>query len=120
MQKINIGLIGFGTVGTGVVKVLKENAKTIQERLGAEVVLKRIADKDLTRERGVEVAKSILTADANDIISDPAINIVIELVGGIEPAKTFILKSLKNKKLVVTANKAFLPSMVRRFLRQHL
>ena len=103
MQKINIGLIGFGTVGTGVVKVLKENAKTIQERLGAEVVLKRIADKDLTRERGVEVAKSILTADANDIISDPAINIVIELVGGIEPAKTFILKSLKNKKHVVTA-----------------
>lgn len=108
MKKINIGLIGFGTVGTGVVKVLKENAKTIQERLGAEVILKRIADKDTTRDRGVEVDKSILTTDANDIINDPSINIVIELMGGIEPAKTFILKSLGNKKHVVTANKALL------------
>ena len=108
MQKINIGLIGFGTVGTGVVKVLKENTKVIQERLGAEIVLKKIADKDITRDRGVEIDKSILTTDANDIINDPSINIVIELVGGIEPAKTFILKALNNKKHVVTANKALL------------
>ncbi len=108
MQKINIGLIGFGTVGTGVVKVLKENAKVIQERLGAEIVLKKIADKDITHDRGVEIDKSILTTDANDIINDPSINIVIELVGGIEPAKTFILKALNNKKHVVTANKALL------------
>lgn len=108
MQKINIGLIGFGTIGTGVVKVLKENAKVIQERLGAEIVLKRIADKDISRDRGVEVDKSVLTTDAQDIINDPSIPIVIELVGGIEPAKTFILKSLKNKKHVVTANKALL------------
>jgi len=108
MQKINIGLIGFGTVGTGVVKVLNENAKVIQERLGAEIVLKKIADKDTTRDRGVEVDKSILTMDANDIINDPSISIVIELVGGIEPAKTFILKALNNKKHVVTANKALL------------
>ncbi|MBI5328795.1 MAG: homoserine dehydrogenase [Deltaproteobacteria bacterium] len=108
MQKINIGLIGFGTVGTGVVKVLRENAKTIQDRLGAEVVLKRIADKDIARDRGVEVEKSILTADANEIINDPSISIVIELMGGIEPAKTFILKVLNNKKHVVTANKALL------------
>ncbi|MDP2682858.1 MAG: homoserine dehydrogenase [Deltaproteobacteria bacterium] len=108
MQKINIGLIGFGTVGTGLVKVLKENAKVIQERLGAEIVLKKIADKDITRDRGVEIDKSIITTDANDIINDPSINIVIELVGGIEPAKTFILKALNNKKHVVTANKALL------------
>ena len=108
MRKINIGLIGFGTVGTGVVKVLKENANVLQERLGAEIVLKKIADKDTTRDRGVEIDKSILTPDANDILSDPSINIVIELVGGIEPAKTFILKAINNKKHVVTANKALL------------
>ncbi|MBI3752487.1 MAG: homoserine dehydrogenase, partial [Deltaproteobacteria bacterium] len=108
MQKLNIGLIGFGTVGTGVVKVLKENAKVIQERLGAEIVLKKIADKDTTRDRGVDVEKSVLTTDANDIINDPSISIVIELAGGIEPAKTFILKALNNKKHVVTANKALL------------
>ena len=108
MQKINIGLIGFGTIGTGVVKVLKENAKVIQERLGAEIVLKRIADKDISRDRGVDVDKSVLTTDAQDIIDDPSIPIVIELVGGIEPAKTFILKALNKKKHVVTANKALL------------
>jgi len=108
MRKINIGLIGFGTVGTGVVKVLQENAYVFQERIGAEIVLKKIADKDTTRDRGVEIDKSILTPDAHDILSDPSLNIVIELVGGIEPAKTFILKALKNKKHVVTANKALL------------
>ncbi|MBI5681567.1 MAG: homoserine dehydrogenase [Deltaproteobacteria bacterium] len=108
MQKINIGLIGFGTVGAGVVKVLHENAKTIQDRLGAEIVLKRIADKDIERDRGVPVDKGILTTDAFDVINDPEISIVIELVGGIEPAKKFILKSLENKKNVVTANKALL------------
>lgn len=108
MQKINIGLIGFGTVGTGVVKVLSENAKTIQERLGAEIVLKKIADKDVHRDRGVSVDKAILTTDALEIINDPDISIVIELVGGIEPAKTFILKAFANKKNVVTANKALL------------
>src|SRR3989338_3649261 len=108
MQKINIGLIGFGTVGTGVVKVLKENAKTIQERLGAELVLKKIADKDIVRDRGIEVDKSMLTTDANEILNDHSISIIIELVGGIEPAKTFILQALNHKKHVVTANKALL------------
>ncbi|HBO84090.1 MAG: homoserine dehydrogenase [Deltaproteobacteria bacterium GWC2_42_11] len=108
MQKINIGLIGFGTVGTGVVKVLNENAKIIQDRLGAEIVLKKIADKDIEKDRGVPVDRGILTTDAFDIINDPDISVVIELVGGIEPAKKFILKSLENKKSVVTANKALL------------
>jgi len=107
-KPINIGLIGFGTVGTGVVKVLKENARIIQERLGVEPVLKKIADKDLERDRGVEVDKSILTRDAMDVINDPEIEIVIELIGGIEPARQFILKAMENGKHVVTANKALL------------
>ena len=108
MQKINIGLIGFGTVGTGVVRVLRENAKVIQERLGAELVLKKIADKDIVRDRGIEVDKSMLTTDANEILNDHSISIIIELVGGIEPAKTFILQALNHKRHVVTANKALL------------
>lgn len=108
MQKINIGLIGFGTVGTGVVKVLKENARTIQDRLGVDLLLKRLADKDLERDRGVDVDIGILTRDAMEVINDPEIDIVIELIGGIEPAKGFILKAMENGKHVVTANKALL------------
>src|SRR3990172_3457470 len=101
MQKINIGLIGFGTVGTGVVKVLKENAKTIQERLGAELVLKKIADKDIVRDRGIEEDKSMLTTDANEILNDHSISIIIELVGGIEPAMHNIIKAFTLLLLVV-------------------
>lgn len=108
MRKINIGLIGFGTVGTGVVKVMKENAGVIRERLGAEVVLKRIADTDILRERGVKLDDGVLTKDAADVINDPDISIVIELVGGTGVAKGFILSALDAGKHVVTANKALL------------
>ncbi|MBI5286246.1 MAG: homoserine dehydrogenase, partial [Deltaproteobacteria bacterium] len=108
MNRIHIGLIGFGTVGTGVLKVLKENAKTIQDRLGVELVLKRIADKDIERDRGVEVDRTILTRDVMEVINNPDIAVVIELIGGHEPARTFILKAIENGKNVVTANKALL------------
>src|SRR4030067_1611567 len=107
-QKVNVGLIGFGTVGTGVVKVLAENGRTIKDRLGFELVLKRIADKDIVRDRGVELAPGVLTADAADVLTDPDIDIVIELVGGTTIAKTFIMDALERGKHVVTANKALL------------
>ena len=105
---INIGLIGFGTIGIGVVKVLQKNIDIIERRIGAKLVLKKIADIDIDKERDVKVDKKILTKDAYDIINDPDIDIVIELVGGIEPAFTFVLSAMKNKKHVVTANKAIL------------
>lgn len=105
---INIGLIGFGTIGTGVVKVLLKNIDIIERRIGAKLVLKKIADIDIDKEREIKIDKNILTKDAYDIINDPDIDIVIELVGGIEPALTFVLDSMKNKKHVVTANKAIL------------
>ena len=105
---INLGLIGFGTIGTGVVKLLQKNGDIIAERLGAKLNLKRIADIDIGRSRGVEVAKGVLTTKADDILNDPEIDIVIELMGGYEPAHTFILKAIDNKKHVCTANKALL------------
>lgn len=105
---INVGLIGFGTIGTGVVKVIEKNIDIIERRIGAKLVLKRIADIDITRERGVKVDKRILTKDAYSIINDSEIDIVIELVGGIEPALTYVIQAMKNKKHVVTANKAIL------------
>ena len=108
MKRINIGLIGFGTVGTGVVKVIRDNGAVIRERLGLELVVKRIADTDVTRERVVKVDDGVLTTDAWDIINDPEIEIVIELVGGLGAAKEFILAALDKGKHVVTANKALL------------
>src|SRR5574340_463924 len=108
MKDIRLGLIGFGTIGTGVIKVLQDNSALIKKRLGARLVLKWIADLDLTTPRNVTVEKDILTSDARAVINDPDIDIVIELMGGYEPARTFILEALHNKKHVVTANKALL------------
>ncbi len=108
MKEIKVGLIGFGTVGTGVVKILQKNSKLIEKRMGAKIVLKRVADIDLETPRGVHLKPGVLTRKAEEVINDPEIEIVMEMVGGIEPAKTYILKAIRNKKHVVTANKALL------------
>jgi homoserine dehydrogenase len=108
MREINIGLIGFGTIGTGVVKLLRQNEELITRKLGARLVLKKIADLDITTPRGIKVNKSLLTTDAREIIDDKDISIVIELMGGYEPARTFVLEAIANGKHVVTANKALL------------
>ena len=108
MKNISIGLIGLGNIGTGVVKLLQQNEKLIAQKLGAKLVLKKIADINITSPRGVKIPKHLLTTDALDIINDPEISIVIELMGGYEPARTFVLEAIKNGKHVVTANKAML------------
>ncbi len=107
-QGIGVGLIGFGTVGTGVVKILTRKAGLLEERLGAPLELVKIADIDLERDRGMVIDPSLLTRDASEVIHHPRVDIVIELVGGIEPARTFILQALRAGKPVVTANKALL------------
>ncbi|MDQ1277678.1 MAG: homoserine dehydrogenase [Thermodesulfobacteriota bacterium] len=108
MKKISLGLIGFGTIGAGVVKLLQESGDLIEKRLGARLVLKRIADLDIKTPRVVQVAADILTTNAKDILDDPDIQIVIELMGGYEPSRTFIMEAMTRKKHVVTANKALL------------
>ncbi|NIO03110.1 MAG: homoserine dehydrogenase [Proteobacteria bacterium] len=108
MRGVQIGLIGFGTVGSGVVKVLEENGSLIEKRLGQPLILKRIADLDLDTDRGVSVDHVQLTRNALEVIEDPEISIVIELIGGYEPARSFILNCFRQKKHVVTANKALL------------
>jgi homoserine dehydrogenase len=107
-KMISIGLIGFGTIGTGVVKLLQENGDLIAGRLGAEIRLQRIADIDIRKSRGIPVDDALLTTDAADILNDPGIDIVVELMGGYEPARTFILAAMTQGKHVVTANKALL------------
>ncbi|HON57911.1 MAG TPA: homoserine dehydrogenase [Smithella sp.] len=108
MREIQVGLIGFGTIGTGVVKLMRQNENLINRKLGAKLVLKRIADIDITTARVVKVNKNLLTTDAGEILNDPDISIVIELMGGYEPARTFLLEAIANGKNVVTANKALL------------
>ena len=105
---ISIGMIGFGTIGTGVVRLLKENESILAGRLGAEIHLRKIADLDIDRSREVTVERKLLTNDAAQILNDPDIDIVVELMGGYEPARTFILAAMARGKHVVTANKALL------------
>jgi homoserine dehydrogenase len=108
MKEIKVGLVGFGTVGSGVGKILQKNSRLIEKRMGAKIILKRIADIDLETDRGVKLKPGVLTRRVEEVIDDPEIDIVMELIGGIEPARTFILQAIRNKKHIVTANKALL------------
>jgi len=108
MKSINVGIIGFGTVGTGTARILIENADIIRRRLGASVALKAISDLDIRRDRGIKLEGVKLTTRAQDIFTDPDIDVVVELIGGYKPAREFILEAIRNKKHVVTANKALL------------
>jgi len=107
-DRIAVGLIGFGTVGTGVAKVLAANASPIRRRLGVPLELVKVADINITADRGVSLPAGGLTTDAREILDDPRIDIVIELIGGYEPAKRFLLDAMAKGKHVVTANKALL------------
>jgi homoserine dehydrogenase len=108
MTSIKVGLLGFGTVGSGVVKVLRENAALLERRLGVPVTLARIADLDIITPRPVQVEPALLTTDAGAVLDDPEIAVVVELIGGYEPARSFVLRAIANGKHVVTANKALL------------
>ncbi len=107
-EKIGVGLLGFGTIGTGVVRILTANAHEIQRRLGVPLSVVKIADFDIHRDRGVSVSPGLLTTQAEEVIGHPAVDIVVELIGGFQPAKDLILKALASGKPVVTANKALL------------
>lgn len=110
MDKIQIGLIGLGTIGTGVAKTLLENSALLEDRLGFSLNLKGIADIDIIKDRGFRIPEGMLTTDSTRLIDDKGIDIIIELIGGTEPARSFILNALKKGKHVVTANKALLAS----------
>lgn len=108
MEEVRIGMLGLGTVGSGVFEMLVKNKKLIEERVGVKIVIKKILVRDLKKKRKVNVDSNLLTLNPDEIFEDPEISIVCELMGGIEPARTYILKALKNGKQVVTANKAVL------------
>ena len=116
MREIKVGLIGFGTVGQGVVKILLEGRDIIASKLGAHLVLKGIADLNLERDRGIPLEGIRLTTDAKELITDPDIDIIVELIGGEEPAKSYILEATERGKSVVTANKLLLARWGREIL----
>jgi len=105
---VRVGLIGFGTIGAGVVKVLRAHRAEIARRVGRPIDIVTIADLDTKTDRGVRVAPARLLPDADAVLKDPRISIVIELIGGYEPARRFVLAAIRAGKDVVTANKALL------------
>ena len=108
MKTVQIGILGFGTVGSGVVKLIQENGALLERRLGGAIVIRKIADIDIARRRDVDVDPALLTTDAMAVLDDPAIDIVVELIGGRDPALRFCQEALARKKHLVTANKALL------------
>lgn len=108
MKDINIGLLGCGTVGTGVAKILIENRDLIRSRVGATLNLRRVADIDLKTDRGIRFDDGVFISDAYKIVDDPDIDIIVEMIGGEGVAMDLILRAIDNNKQVVTANKALL------------
>lgn len=108
MKEFGIGLLGFGTVGAGVVEALQRNGELLAARVGARPVLRWIADLDLERDRGVRVDRNILTRDARAVVEDPSVDIVVELIGGTGIARELVSRALELGKPVVTANKKML------------
>lgn len=104
-KQIQVGLLGLGTVGSGVARILQENAKSIQLKVSVPIKLTKVLVRDLQRSRAAEIPAEVLTTKAEEIIDNPEIDIVIEVMGGIEPARTYILEAIANGKSIVTANK---------------
>ncbi|MBI5848333.1 MAG: homoserine dehydrogenase [Nitrospirae bacterium] len=105
---INVGIIGFGTVGTGTAGILLKNRDLLKQRTGIDINLRKIADLDIKRDRGIRIPKGVLTSNAEELFNDPKIHIIVELIGGTTIAKEMILKAIRAGKHVVTANKALL------------
>lgn len=115
MKKVNLGLLGFGTVGQGVAKIIGEKSDSLGKYLDAELVVKRVLVKDISKTREVKLNESAYTLDYLDIVNDPEIDIVIELTGCIDEAYKMITESLNAGKHVVTANKAVISQYFEEF-----
>jgi homoserine dehydrogenase len=105
MKAISIGLLGLGTVGSGVVQIIENHQDKLMHQIGCPVKINKVLVKDVTKERAVEVSPELLTINPDEIINSPDIDVVIEVMGGVEETRKYLLQALKNKKHVVTANK---------------
>ncbi len=105
---IKIGFIGYGTVATGAVKILTSQQNLLERRIGAQLQIVKIADCEIERDRGIDLPEGLLTTDVAEVLNHPEIDIVVELIGGTDHAKTFTLEAIAQRKHVVTANKALI------------
>ena len=108
MKRMNIGLLGIGTVGGGVFELLKSNMNEIQRKTATDIKIVAVADKDIARAKEIVDASIELTDDPFKLVSDKNIDVIVELIGGTTIAKDLVVKAIENKKHVVTANKALL------------
>ncbi len=115
-KEVKIGLLGLGTIGGGAITLLLRNGGRIKEQFDVKLTLERVLERDLSRAKAVGIDEGMLTIDPALLLEDPEIDIVIELIGGIEPARTFISTALKNGKYVVTANKDLMATHGRELL----
>ena len=109
-KQINIALLGLGTVGSGVYKVLMSHQANFRQKVGANLNLKTILEKDASKAKKLKVKSGILTKDPKRVLDDPDIDIVVEVMGGINPARGIILKAIGKGKNIVTANKELMAS----------
>lgn len=115
-EKIKVGIMGFGVVGTGTYRVLTENSEMVKNQTGAEIVVEKVFVRDRHKRRAVEIPESLLTTNPEDIIDNPEIDIAVELMGGQEPAYSYMMRALDNGKHVVTANKELMAKKGRSIL----
>ena len=108
MRNYKIGILGLGTVASGVVEGLRKNADLLKSRYGVEFTIEKVAVRNINADRIVKVDPSVLTTNGEEVVNDPDVDIVLELIGGEEPARTLVLQALNNGKAVITANKALI------------
>ena len=107
-KRVRVGLLGLGTVGAGVVRIVNRNADLIEGRVGASLEVVRAAVRNPLKDRGVEFSADILTTDPHEVVRDPEVDVVVELIGGTDPARQLVLEAIAEGKHVVTANKALM------------
>ena len=106
MKHVKIGLLGIGNVAVGTFRTLQMNHSRIERSTGISIDIIKILNRSPEKDRGISVAEGVYTQDPADILDNPEIDIVVELIGGIEPATEYMARALRNGKHVVTANKA--------------
>ncbi|WP_100400112.1 homoserine dehydrogenase [Bacillus sp. FJAT-44742] len=104
-SRVGIGLLGLGTVGSGVIQIIKEHQEELQHQVGSPITIEKVLVKDVEKQRSIEIDTDKLTTSPDEVISDPDVDVVIEVMGGIHEAREYILKALQQKKHIVTANK---------------